>query len=64
MNKFVSYHLIVFIEHQFHHHFICVMHVTLSSNNIVGLPLIEESPHDCQVCWVIDLSHIHLQLVS
>ena len=29
-----------------YHSLICAMHATLSSNNIVGSPLIEENPHD------------------
>ena len=30
--------------------FICTMHMTLSSNNVVELSLIDESPHDSWIC--------------
>ena len=31
-------------------HLICAMHATLSSNNVVGLSLIERSLHDSWMC--------------
>ena len=42
----------------------CYLCNASSSNNIVESPLIEESPHDSWICWIIDLSHIYSWLVS
>ena len=56
----LDYHLsTIFVEHLLE-----FMYATLFSNNIIGLPLMEESPYDSQICWIIHLSYIHSWLAS
>ena len=43
---------------------ISTIHAALSSNNIVKSPWIKKSPHNSQICWIIDFNHIHSQLAS
>ena len=46
------------------HLLICAIQTTLSSCNLVALPLMEGSPHVSWICSIIDLNHTHSLLAS